>query len=59
MCNPNTVYVFQISSWRSRGSLPDAIDVTATIVEIQHMDPFFRYSKLVPSLFQQFIQFWS
>ncbi|WJX64497.1 hypothetical protein P8452_49271 [Trifolium repens] len=35
-----------ISSWRSRGSLPDAIDVTATIVEIQHMDPFFRQDQL-------------
>ncbi|GAU22138.1 hypothetical protein TSUD_251660 [Trifolium subterraneum] len=36
----------RISSWRSRGSLPDVIDVTATIVEIQHMDPFFREDQL-------------
>ncbi|CAJ2634291.1 unnamed protein product [Trifolium pratense] len=36
----------RISSWRSRGSLPAAIDVTATIVEIQNMDPFFRQDKL-------------
>lgn len=32
----------RISSWRSRGSLPVLIDVTASIVEIQHMDPCFR-----------------
>ncbi|KAI5433369.1 hypothetical protein KIW84_020591 [Lathyrus oleraceus] len=36
----------RISSWRSRGSLPVLIDVTASIVEIQHMDPFFRQDQL-------------
>ncbi|XP_058743098.1 uncharacterized protein LOC131615924 isoform X1 [Vicia villosa] len=36
----------RVSSWRSRGSLPVLIDVTASIVEIQHMDPFFRQDQL-------------
>ncbi|MQM18455.1 hypothetical protein Taro_051450, partial [Colocasia esculenta] len=31
-----------ITAWKSRGCLPVAIEVTARIVEIQHMDPFFR-----------------
>ncbi|KAG6391388.1 hypothetical protein SASPL_149142 [Salvia splendens] len=32
----------RISTWRSRGCLPVAVDVTASIVEIQQKDPFFR-----------------
>ncbi|KAI8570047.1 hypothetical protein RHMOL_Rhmol01G0002800 [Rhododendron molle] len=32
----------QISTWRSRGCLPVVIEVTASILEIQQKDPFFR-----------------
>ncbi|OVA18525.1 Las1-like [Macleaya cordata] len=32
----------RISAWRSRGCLPVAIEVTASIVEVQQKDPFFR-----------------
>ncbi|RDY08642.1 Ribosomal biogenesis protein LAS1L [Mucuna pruriens] len=32
----------RISAWRSRGSLPVLIEVTASIIEIQHKDPYFR-----------------
>ncbi|KAL3035633.1 hypothetical protein AAZX31_02G262200 [Glycine max] len=32
----------RISAWRSRGSLPVLIEVTASIIEIQLKDPFFR-----------------
>ncbi|XP_057994644.1 protein LAS1 isoform X2 [Hevea brasiliensis] len=32
----------RISTWRSRGCLPVVIDVTASIIEIQQKDPFFR-----------------
>ncbi|MBA0762238.1 hypothetical protein Gotri_024778 [Gossypium trilobum] len=35
----------RISTWRSRGCLPVVIDVTASIVEIQQSDPFFRGDK--------------
>ncbi|XP_012472208.1 uncharacterized protein LOC105789382 isoform X1 [Gossypium raimondii] len=35
----------RISTWRSRGCLPVVIDVTASIVEIQQTDPFFRGDK--------------
>ncbi|XP_042484833.1 uncharacterized protein LOC122065099 [Macadamia integrifolia] len=31
----------RVSAWRSRGCLPVAVDVTASIVEIQQKDPFF------------------
>ncbi|OAY57938.1 uncharacterized protein LOC110610138 isoform X2 [Manihot esculenta] len=32
----------RISTWRSRGCLPVVIDVTASIIEIQQKDPFYR-----------------
>ncbi|CAI9784691.1 unnamed protein product [Fraxinus pennsylvanica] len=32
----------RISTWRSRGCIPVVIDVTASIIEIQQKDPFFR-----------------
>ncbi|WMV38776.1 hypothetical protein MTR67_032161 [Solanum verrucosum] len=32
----------RISTWRSRGCIPVAVDVTASIIEIQQKDPFFR-----------------
>ncbi|KAA8530589.1 hypothetical protein F0562_005298 [Nyssa sinensis] len=32
----------RISGWRSRGCLPVAIEVSASIIEIQQKDPFFR-----------------
>ncbi|KAL2936378.1 Protein LAS1 [Bienertia sinuspersici] len=32
----------RIAAWRSRGCLPVVIDVTASIIEIQHKDPHFR-----------------
>ncbi|XP_003617221.2 LOW QUALITY PROTEIN: pre-rRNA-processing protein las1 [Medicago truncatula] len=32
----------RISVWRTRGCLPELIDITAIFLEIQHMDPFFR-----------------
>ncbi|XP_065850946.1 uncharacterized protein [Euphorbia lathyris] len=32
----------RISTWRSRGCLPVVVDVTASVVEIQQKDPFFR-----------------
>ncbi|XP_061372567.1 uncharacterized protein LOC133315037 isoform X2 [Gastrolobium bilobum] len=32
----------RISAWRSRGSLPVLIEVTASIIEIHHKDPYFR-----------------
>ncbi|KAL6533691.1 hypothetical protein OROHE_013524 [Orobanche hederae] len=32
----------RISTWRSRGCIPVAIEVTASIVEIQQKDPYFR-----------------
>ncbi|XVF13680.1 hypothetical protein REPUB_Repub08aG0228700 [Reevesia pubescens] len=35
----------RISTWRSRGCLPVVIDVTASIIEIQQTDPFFRSDK--------------
>ncbi|KAK6251530.1 hypothetical protein QUC31_009163 [Theobroma cacao] len=35
----------RISAWRSRGCLPVVIDVTASIIEIQQTDPFFRGDK--------------
>ncbi|XWS38797.1 hypothetical protein CRYUN_Cryun19dG0161000 [Craigia yunnanensis] len=33
----------RISTWRSRGCLPVVIDVTASIIEIKQIDPFFRW----------------
>jgi ribosomal biogenesis protein LAS1 len=35
--------LIQIAAWRSRGSLPIPVDVTAAFVEIRLRDPFFRY----------------
>ncbi|KAJ7960524.1 LAS1-like protein [Quillaja saponaria] len=35
----------RISTWRSRGCLPVVIDVTATIIEIQQKDPYYRGDK--------------
>ncbi|XP_030522188.1 uncharacterized protein LOC115735206 isoform X2 [Rhodamnia argentea] len=32
----------RITAWRSRGCLPVAVEVTASIIEIQQKDPFFR-----------------
>ncbi|PHU11462.1 hypothetical protein BC332_18392 [Capsicum chinense] len=32
----------RISTWRSRGGIPIAVDVTTAIIEIQQKDPFFR-----------------
>ncbi|XP_051137299.1 uncharacterized protein LOC127255678 [Andrographis paniculata] len=32
----------RVVTWRSRGCIPVAIDVTASLVEIQQKDPFFR-----------------
>ncbi|KAL2544456.1 las1-like family protein [Forsythia ovata] len=32
----------RISTWRSRGCIPVVIEVTASIIEIQQKDPFFR-----------------
>ncbi|XP_024022371.1 pre-rRNA-processing protein las1 isoform X3 [Morus notabilis] len=32
----------KISTWRSRGCLPVTVDVTASIIEIQQKDPYFR-----------------
>ncbi|XP_028803961.1 uncharacterized protein LOC114759030 [Neltuma alba] len=32
----------RISAWESRGCLPAAIEATASIIEIQQMDPYFR-----------------
>lgn len=32
----------RILTWRSRGSLPVTVDVTASIIEIQQRDPYFR-----------------
>ncbi|XP_068637563.1 uncharacterized protein [Aristolochia californica] len=32
----------RISTWRSRGCLPSAIEVTAALVEVRQRDPFFR-----------------
>ncbi|KAK6158578.1 hypothetical protein DH2020_005892 [Rehmannia glutinosa] len=42
--SPNSVAsaLQRISTWRSRGCIPVAIDVTASIVEIQQKDPYFR-----------------
>ncbi|THG11027.1 hypothetical protein TEA_023358 [Camellia sinensis var. sinensis] len=37
-----TPIYFSITVWRSRGCLPVVIEVTASIVEIQQKDPFFR-----------------
>ncbi|CAH9110178.1 unnamed protein product [Cuscuta epithymum] len=34
--------LLRISTWRNRGCIPVAIDVTASIIEIQQKDPFFR-----------------
>lgn len=34
----------RISTWRSRGCLPVVIDVTASIIEIQQKDPYYRSS---------------
>ncbi|XP_078438310.1 las1-like family protein isoform X2 [Wolffia australiana] len=31
----------RVAAWKSRGCLPVAVEVTARIIEIQHMDPFF------------------
>ncbi|KAK4369290.1 hypothetical protein RND71_013082 [Anisodus tanguticus] len=40
---PSIAFALQrISTWRSRGCIPVAVDVTASIVEIQQKDPFFR-----------------
>ncbi|KAJ8532648.1 hypothetical protein K7X08_012571 [Anisodus acutangulus] len=40
---PSVAFALQrISTWRSRGCIPVAVDVTASIVEIQQKDPFFR-----------------
>ncbi|XP_059282544.1 uncharacterized protein LOC132036264 isoform X2 [Lycium ferocissimum] len=40
---PSVAFALQrISTWRSRGCLPVAVDVTASIIEIQQKDPFFR-----------------
>ncbi|CAA6654447.1 unnamed protein product [Spirodela intermedia] len=36
-----TAALRRITAWKSRGCLPVAVEVTARIVEIQHMDPFF------------------
>ncbi|XP_027113975.1 uncharacterized protein [Coffea arabica] len=33
----------RITAWRSRGCLPVVVEVTASIVEIQQKDPFFRH----------------
>uniref|UniRef100_F6GXJ8 Uncharacterized protein n=1 Tax=Vitis vinifera TaxID=29760 RepID=F6GXJ8_VITVI len=33
----------RVSAWRSRGCLPVVVEVTASIIEIQQQDPFFRY----------------
>ncbi|XP_057441446.1 uncharacterized protein LOC130733326 [Lotus japonicus] len=42
--SPNSVSsaLKRISAWRSRGTLPVLVDVTASIIEIQHKDPYFR-----------------
>ncbi|KAI3468498.1 hypothetical protein Pfo_025161 [Paulownia fortunei] len=42
--SPNSVAsaLQRISTWRSRGCIPMAVEVTASIVEIQQKDPFFR-----------------
>ncbi|KAJ8751341.1 hypothetical protein K2173_016529 [Erythroxylum novogranatense] len=40
----------RISTWRSRGCLPVVVDVTASIIEIQHKDPFFRKDLLNDSI---------
>ncbi|XP_019182308.1 PREDICTED: uncharacterized protein LOC109177396 isoform X2 [Ipomoea nil] len=32
----------RISTWRNRGCIPVAVDVTASIIEIQQKDPYFR-----------------
>ncbi|XP_057955346.1 uncharacterized protein LOC131149179 isoform X2 [Malania oleifera] len=32
----------RISTWRSRGCLPDVIEITSSFIEIQQKDPFFR-----------------
>jgi ribosomal biogenesis protein LAS1 len=37
------VRLVQIAAWRSRGSLPIPVDVTASFVEIRMRNPFFRY----------------
>uniref|UniRef100_A0A1D1ZK34 Ribosomal biogenesis protein LAS1L n=2 Tax=Anthurium amnicola TaxID=1678845 RepID=A0A1D1ZK34_9ARAE len=37
-----TAALRRITAWKSRGCLPVAIEVTARIIEIQNMDPFFR-----------------
>ncbi|GAV62135.1 Las1 domain-containing protein [Cephalotus follicularis] len=34
----------RISTWRSRGCVPDLVDVTSSIVEIQLMDPHFNFT---------------
>lgn len=36
--------MIQIAAWRSRGSLPIPVDVTAAFVDIRLRDPFFRYN---------------
>ncbi|XVF52038.1 hypothetical protein PTKIN_Ptkin04bG0233000 [Pterospermum kingtungense] len=45
--SPTEIYsaLSRISTWRSRGCLPVVIDVTASIIEIQQTDPFFRSDK--------------
>ncbi|KAH7542173.1 hypothetical protein FEM48_Zijuj02G0045100 [Ziziphus jujuba var. spinosa] len=35
-------WLSQISAWRSRGCVPVTVEVTASIVEIQQKDPYFR-----------------
>ncbi|XP_047327234.1 uncharacterized protein LOC124930910 [Impatiens glandulifera] len=41
--HPSIIFALQrISVWRSRGCLPVVIEVTASIIEIQQKDPFFR-----------------
>ncbi|XP_023512836.1 pre-rRNA-processing protein las1-like [Cucurbita pepo subsp. pepo] len=37
----------RISTWRSRGCLPIVVEVTASIIEIQQKDPYFRKNQSV------------
>ncbi|KAG9451120.1 hypothetical protein H6P81_011085 [Aristolochia fimbriata] len=42
--SPNSISsaLTRVSTWRSRGCLPCAIEVTAALVEVRQRDPFFR-----------------
>ncbi|KAK1372831.1 putative pre-rRNA-processing protein las1 [Heracleum sosnowskyi] len=42
--SPNSIAssLRRVSAWRSRGCIPVVVQVTASIIEIQHSDPFFR-----------------